>query len=162
MTKILIVIVLFSLLVGCGGTRTISTVQLPYETATSTVPAADAASARQHLDNALSLWFTNQTPAALVELDLGRKADPANWEIHYYRGLLLTELGLYGEAARAEEQALAHAPAAERRLRGRIYLALGEARERGGDLIRARLHYRTALDLMPDWSLAAISLERVN
>ncbi len=162
MARILAFLLLPALIAGCGSTTTIKSTIQPTERQAQAILIADQQAAVAHLDSAFTLWLSGETPAALVELDLGRRADPTNWEIHHYRGLILIELGLYDEAARAQEEALAVAPAAERRLRGRIYLALGEARERNGDLIRARQHYQTALDLMPGWALASLSLARVS
>ncbi len=87
--------------------------------------------------------------------------DPMSWQSHYYLGRILTQLD---EVVEAEEQlllALDYTPK-DKKMRSMVYLGLAILYEGKGELGKAELNYRTALNLNPQSRQAIDAVERLS
>jgi Tfp pilus assembly protein PilF len=144
-------------IIGCGKQMTVTRAKLIEGAgpATSVSPASE-----RSFSDGLSLYRADKLDAAAGYFRQAVKADPTNWQAHYFLGLVYRKQFDRTAAVAALHAALTHAPK-ERRERALIYLALGELWEQQGDLSRAELSYRTALNLHPGSSRAQSGLRRL-
>lgn len=108
----------------------------------------------------LSLYRAGELEKATVYFHQAVESDSANWQAHYFLGLIYLEQFNESSAELALQAALSHAPD-ENRERALVYLALGELWEQRGDIPQAKLSYHTALNLHPGSSRAISGLKRL-
>ena len=112
------------------------------------------------LNEGLSLFRSGDFGLALEKFKMSLAIDSTNWLSCYYHGLSQVKLGVPSAAGRSLHRSLEYAPA-DKRLRSRIYTALGETREMQGEYQRAKLDYLTALNLNPESADAQEGIDRI-
>ena len=157
MTYCALIIVLM-ILTGCG--RKMTTVKAGLVDQDSSTVALPTSLSEESFDNGLSLFRAGQDEAATRFFTQAIEADATNWKAHYYLGLVYKKRPAQTAAMASLHTALTHAPE-HKKDRSLIYLALGELWEQQGDLSRAQLNFRTALNLHPGSTRAMAGLSRV-
>lgn len=104
-------------------------------------------------DDITCLISTRRYDEALSIATEALRQNPNNWQLHYCAGLSLRWLNRYGEAIEKLETAARLKPRDSR-----VLLALGIARQQGGDYEGAIATFREAIESDPDYELAYNSL----
>lgn len=157
MTYCALIIVLM-ILTGCG--RKMTTVKASLVDQDNPTVALPASLSEECFENGLSLFRAGQDEAATRFFTQAVAADSTNWKAHYYLGLVYKKRSDQMAAMASLHTALTHAPE-HKKDRSLIYLALAELWEQQGNLSRAQLNFRTALNLYPGSTRALAGLSRV-
>ena len=145
------------IIAGCGQQMTVTKANLIGESASADSVSSDS---ERSFKDGLSFYRSDKLEAAAKYFRQAVEVDSTNWQAHYFLGLVYRKQ-IDGKAALiALHSALTYAPD-EGRERALVYLALGELWEQQGDLSRAELSYRTALNLHPGSSRAQSGLRRL-
>ncbi len=151
-------------LAGCG--RQFTVIKAELQPSKATVGQSESASqVSAELEDAvregLILFRQGDLKGALRQFHKAHLMDSADWEPPYYLGLTYYRQEDCRLAVQYLHISLDLAPG-EKRTRSLVYAALAETYEALGELGKAELHFRTALNLNPDLDRAASGLHRLH
>ncbi|HSG98459.1 MAG TPA: tetratricopeptide repeat protein [candidate division Zixibacteria bacterium] len=117
--------------------------------------------AEKHFNTGMKFFHKGQYKQAVKHFEKAIEKNHRHWEAHYYLGVAHREMRDYRVAQHRLELALQNAPSDDKKVKARIYVALGITWESAGDPSKAQTNFALAVELDSDNREAHDGLSRV-